>query len=156
MAVSQSHREQTVSQPERVQDVMTSQPLTISPDTPVHEAQQLMRQHRIAHLLVCEAGRLVGMLSDRDLQRVLPSPATSLSVYEQHYLLDRLTAGEIMERFPVTIGPEHALTEAVRRMLSHNIDALPVTENRRVVGLLTRTHLLRLLLRPQMTCALAA
>ena len=87
----------------RVRDLMTPAPLTIAPATSVHEVYHLMQDRRIGHLPVCEDGRLVGLLSERDLRRVLPSPATSLAAHELHYLLERLTVAEIMTRFPVTI-----------------------------------------------------
>jgi len=86
----------------------------------------------------------------------MPSPATSLAAHEVHYLLERLTVAEIMTRFPVTIGPDQALTEAASRMLSHNVHALPVTENRRLVGILTRTHFLYAFIRAQAAQPLAA
>ena len=140
----------------RVRDLMTPAPLTIAPATSVHEAYRLMQDQRIGHLPVCEDGRLVGLLSERDLRRVLPSPATSLAAHEVHYLLERLTVAEIMTRFPVTIGPDQALTEAASRMLSHHVHALPVTEHRRLVGILTRTHLLYAFIRAQATQPLAA
>ena len=96
---------------------MTPAPLTIAPATSVHEAYRLMQDQRLGHLPVSEDGRLVGLLSECDLRLVLPSPATSLAAHEVHYLLERLTVAEIMTRFPVTIGPDHALTEAASRML---------------------------------------
>ena len=68
----------------------------------------------------------------------------------------RLTVAEIMTHFPVTIGPDQALTEAASRMLLHNVQALPVTENRRLVGILTRTHLLYAFIRSQAAQPLAA
>src|SRR5215831_13775438 len=142
--------------PARVRDLMTPAPLAISPETSVQAAYRLMQEQHMSHLPVCEDGRLVGFLSERDLLLVLPSPATSLAAHELHYLLERLTVAEIMTRFPVTIGPEHALTEAASRMLSHNVQALPVTKNRRLVGILTRTHLLYACIRSQAAQPLAA
>ena len=120
----------------RVRDLMTPAPLTVSPETSVHAAYRLMQDHGMV------ISRSVKMdawsaLSERDLRLVLPSPATSLAAHEVHSLLERLTVAEIMTRFPVTIGPDHALTEAASRMLTHHVHALPVTENRRLVGILT-------------------
>ncbi len=86
----------------------------------------------------------------------MPSPATSLAAHEVHYLLERLTVAEIMTRFPVTIGPDHLVPEAASRMLSHKVHALPVTENRRLVGILTRTHLLYAFIRSQAAQSVAA
>src|SRR2546426_9196882 len=59
-----------------VRDLMTPAPLSVSPNTPVNEARALMQRHRIRHLPVLEDGRLVGIVSDRDIRLVLPSPAT--------------------------------------------------------------------------------
>ena len=86
----------------------------------------------------------------------LPELPRHVAAHEVHYLLERLTVAEIMTRFPVTIGPGHALTEAASRMLSHHVYALPVTEHRRLVGILTRTHLLYACIRAQATQPLAA
>jgi acetoin utilization protein AcuB len=76
----------------KVKDVMTTAPVTITPDTPISEARHLMQKHAIRHLPVLEDERLVGMLSDRDLRTVAPSPATSLSVWEINHLLTKLTS----------------------------------------------------------------
>ena len=140
----------------RVRDLMTPAPLAISPETSVQEASRLMQEQRLGHLPVCEDGRLVGLLNECDLQLVLPSPATSLAAHEVYYLLERLTVAEIMTRLPVTIGPDYPVTEAASRMLAHKVQALPVTENRRLVGLLTRTHLLYAFVRSRPAQPLAA
>jgi acetoin utilization protein AcuB len=146
----------TETPPARVRDLMTPAPLAISPETSVQAASRLMQEQRLRHLPVCEDGRLVGLLSECDLRLVLPSPATSLAAHEVHSLLERLTVAESMTHFPVTIGPHHALTEAASRMLTHHVHALPATENRRLVGILTRTHLLHAFIRAQAAQPLAA
>ena len=130
-------------QPLRVGDIMSVSPVTITPSTSVHEAQTLMQQRKIRHLPVLQDGRLVGMLSDRDIRLVLPSPATSLTVWEIRHLLDKLTVGEVMTYFVMTTAPDCPVTEAVGRMLGHKVGALPVVEDRQVVGILTRTDILR-------------
>ena len=109
----------------------------------MHESQVLMQQRKIRHLPVLQDGRLVGIISDRDIRRVLPSPATSLSVWEIRHLLDKLTVSEVMTYFVMTTAPDCPVTEAVGRMLGHKVGALPVIEDRRVVGILTRTDILR-------------
>ena len=139
----------TSQQPQYVRDLMTPTPISVSSNTPVHEAHALMQQHRIRHLPVLDHGRLVGMVSDRDIRLVLPSPATSLSVYEIGYLLARLTVAEIMHRFPITIAPDRPVTEAVRGMLAHQVGALPVVAEAKVVGIVTRTNLLQAFLLSQ-------
>jgi CBS-domain-containing membrane protein len=91
-----------------------------------------------------------------DLRLVLPSPATSLAAHDLHNLLERLTVAEIMTRLPITMGPDHAVTKAARRMLAYKVDALPVTEHRRLVGIRTQTHLLYAFIRSQAAQPLAA
>jgi acetoin utilization protein AcuB len=130
-------------QPLRVGDIMSVSPVMITPSTSVHAAQALMQQRKIRHLPVLQDGRLVGIISDRDIRLALPSPATSLSVWEVRHLLDKLTVGEVMTYFVMTTAPDCPVSEAVGRMLGHKVGALPVVDDRRVVGILTRTDVLR-------------
>jgi len=146
----------TPQQPKDVRDLMTPTPISVSPDTPVDEARALMQQHRIRHLPVLDHGGLVGIVSDCDIRLVLPSPATSLSVYEIGYLLTRLTVAEIMTRGPLTIAPERPITEAVRRMLANKVSALPVVAGGQLVGIVTRTNLLQAFLPSQAELPVAA
>ena len=129
--------------PLRVRDMMSVSIVTIPPSLSVYEAHTLMQQRKVRHLPVLQDGRLVGMVSDRDIRLVLPSPATSLAVWEIRHLLDKLTVGEMMTCFVMTTAPDCLMTEAVGRMLGHRVGALPVVEDRRVVGILTRTDVLR-------------
>ena len=129
--------------PLRVRDVMSISPVTIPPSLSVQEAHTLMQQRMVRHLPVLQDGCLVGIVSDRDIRLVLPSPATSLAVWELRHLLEKLTVGEMMTGFVMTTPPERLMTEAVGRMLGHRVGALPVVEDRRVVGILTRTDVLR-------------
>jgi acetoin utilization protein AcuB len=140
----------------QVKDVMTTAPLTITPDTPISAARHLMQKHAIRHLPVLEDERLVGMLSDRDLRTVVPSPATSLSVWEINYLLTKLTARQVMTRFVITVAPDDPVTKAAGLMLGHKVGALPVVEARRVVGILTQSDVLRALLKAQAALPVAA
>jgi len=129
--------------PLRVRDVMSVSPVTIPPSLSVHEAHTLMPQHKVWHLPVLQDGCLVGIVSDRDIRLVLPSPATSLAVWELRPLLDQLTVGAMMTCFVMTTVPDCRMTEAVGRMLGHRVGALPVVEDRRVVGILIHTDVLR-------------
>ena len=129
--------------PLRVREVMSVSPVTIPPSRSVQEAHTLMQQRKIRHLPVLQDGCLVGIVSDRDLRLVLPSPATSLAVWELRHLLEKLTVGEMMTCFVMTTAPDCFMTEAVGRMLGYRVGALPVVEDRRVVGILTRTDVLR-------------
>lgn len=127
-----------------VRDVMQSKVVTITPRTTLSEAVRLARQRGIRHLPVLEKGELVGMVSDRDLKRAMPSPATGLRAHEMNDPLERLSAAEIMTRPVVTIGPMVPLEEAARLMVEEKISALPVTERGRLVGIVTETDVLAL------------
>ena len=143
-------------QPLRVCDVMSVSPVTIPPSMSVYETHTLMQQRKVRHLPVLKDGCLVGIVSDRDIRLVLPSPATSLAVWEIRHLLDKLTVGEMMTYFVMTTAPDRLMSEAVGRMLGHKVGALPVVENRRVVGILTRTDVLRAFRRLSSTLSVTA
>lgn len=127
-----------------VQDVMRATLVTVTPETTLPQALRLTGQRGIRHLLVLEDGKLVGMVSDRDLKRAMASSATSLDVHELNYLLDRLTVAEIMTRTVITIGPMFPIEEAARLMVQEKIGALPVTDGGRLVGIVTETDVLQL------------
>ena len=126
-----------------VRDLMTTSPITVSPETPVLEARQLMVEKRIRHLLVANGPKLVGIITDRDIRLNLPSPATSLSVWEINYLLARLTVASTMTKNVVTVGPRQQAREAAQLMLDRRIGALPVVDGDGLVGIITETDLLR-------------
>jgi len=126
-----------------VRDLMTTSPITVSPETPVLEARQLMVEKRIRHLLVANGPKLVGIITDRDIRLNLPSPATSLSVWEINYLLARLTVASTMTKNVVTVGPRQQAREAAQLMLDRRIGALPVVDGDGLFGIITETDLLR-------------
>jgi acetoin utilization protein AcuB len=127
----------------RVNDLMSRPPITILPDTAVLEARRIMQEQRVRHLLVLEHGRLAGIVTDRDIRLNLPSPATTLSVWELTYLLARLTVGEVMTRHVIVVEPGRDAQDAAALLLAEKIGALPVMENGFLVGIVTETDFLR-------------
>ena len=127
----------------RVKEWMSASLTATGPKTSVSEARELMRRKVIRHLLVTEGERLVGIVTDRDIRLNLPSPATSLSVWEINYLLTKLTVGDVMTKAVITVEPERPIEEAARLILEHRIGALPVVSDGRLEGILTETDLLR-------------
>jgi acetoin utilization protein AcuB len=109
----------------------------------VFEAQCIMQQRRIRHLLVLQDGRLAGIVTDRDIRLNLPSPATSLSVWELNYVLARLTAGEVMTKSVITVEPDCDVRDAASMLLANKIGALPVVDSGLLVGIVTETDFLR-------------
>ena len=127
-----------------VGELMTAVDLiTAAPETAMLDARRLMLEKRIRHLLVTEHGRLVGIVTDRDIRLNLPSQATSLSVWEINHLLTKLTVGEVMTRTVITIGPDREARDAAQLMLDHSIGALPVTDGGALVGIITETDIMR-------------
>jgi acetoin utilization protein AcuB len=122
---------------------MTMKPITVTPDTGMLEARQRMMEERIRHLVVTEEGRVVGIVTDRDIRLNLPSPASSLSVWEMNFLLAKLTVGDVMTRSVLIVDPKRSAAEAAHIMLTHKIGALPVTEGERLVGIITESDFLR-------------
>jgi acetoin utilization protein AcuB len=127
----------------KIRDLMTAKPITVDLGTPVLEARQIMLSKRIRHLLVTDGPKLAGMVTDRDIRLNLPSPATSLSVWEINYLLARLTVESVMTKALVTVSPGWDPRDAAVLMLDHKIGALPVVDNGQLVGIITETDLLR-------------
>jgi acetoin utilization protein AcuB len=126
-----------------IRDLMTREPISVAPSTTVVDAKALMTKSRIRHLLVTESHRLLGIVTDRDIRLNLPSPATSLSVWELNYLLARLTVAQVMTKALITVGPAQDAREAARLMLEHKIGGLPVVDGGQLVGILTETDLVR-------------
>jgi acetoin utilization protein AcuB len=131
----------------RVRDLMTGAPITVSPDTSMLDARQLMLSKQFRHLLVMKDDQLVGIVTDRDIRLNLPSQATSLSVWEINHLLTKLTVGQVMTASVITVGPDRDAADAARLMLDHKIGALPVMDGGRLIGIVTETDMLRAFVR---------
>jgi acetoin utilization protein AcuB len=131
-----------------VKELMTGAVITAPPSMPILEARNLMMKERIRHLPVADAdGRLLGIITDRDIRLNLPSKATSLSVWEINHLLSKLTVDEVMTRAVITVGPDRPAREAAQLIVDHQIGALPVEDGGRLIGIVTETDLLRAFIR---------
>ena len=131
----------------RVKELISGPPISVPPDTPVLEARRIMQARAIRHLLVLEHGRLVGIVTDRDIRLNMPSPATTLSVWEVNYLLARLTVGEVMTKSVIVVEPDRDAHEAAALLVSEKIGALPVMDGTRLLGIVTETDFLRAFVR---------
>jgi acetoin utilization protein AcuB len=120
---------------------MTSNPYTVSPDATIAETMELMREKKIRRLPVLENGKLVGIITERKLLEVSPSPATSLSVFEINYLLAKTRVASLMTKDVITVMPGTLLEEAARIMRDKDIGALPVLDNGALVGIITETDI---------------
>jgi acetoin utilization protein AcuB len=121
---------------------MKANPITVGPLDSFRHAMNLIRQRGIRHLPVVEGGRLVGIVTDRDVRQASPSAATSLEVHELHYLLEKIKVRDIMTSEVVTATPEMPIEAAARLMLTHRIGSLPVLRGMALVGIITETDIL--------------
>jgi acetoin utilization protein AcuB len=122
--------------------------MTVPPDTSLQKAKEIIDEKRINHLLVVDkTGNLIGIVSDRDVKQSSASPATSLSVHELNYLLTQLTVEPIMAKKIITISPGTTIERAALIMQKNRINALPVIEDEKLVGIITSTDVMRVLLR---------
>jgi acetoin utilization protein AcuB len=130
-----------------VRERMSPDPITIPAGTIITDALRIMRQNQVRRLPVLDdKGKLVGMVSEKDLLYASPSPATSLSIYEMHELLTRLKVDEVMTTELVTIAPDTLLEEAARIMTDNKIGGLPVVVGGRLVGIITETDIFKVFL----------
>jgi acetoin utilization protein AcuB len=125
-------------------EAMTPAPLTVTPRTSVGAALRLARDNGISRLPVVERGRIVGVVRREPLLALSPSEATTLSRHELHEALARLTVERTVEP-ALTLPAGTPLAEAARRLLHENAPEALVTEDDRLVGILTHSDLLRAL-----------
>jgi acetoin utilization protein AcuB len=126
-----------------VEKRMKPDPITVGPQDSFRHAMNLIRQRGIRHLPVVEGGRLVGIVTDRDIRQASPSSATSLEMHELHYLLEKLKVCDVMTTNVITVAPETPIDEAARLMLQHRIGSLPVLRGKDLVGIITETDMLQ-------------
>jgi acetoin utilization protein AcuB len=120
--------------------------ITISPDMPIVDALNMMKREHIRRAPVVKDGKMVGIVSDKDLLNASPSPATSLSVWELNYLLSKITVKEVMTKKVLCVDEDIPIEEAARMMADNKIGGLPVMRNDEVVGMITETDLFKILL----------
>jgi acetoin utilization protein AcuB len=126
---------------------MTHPAVTISDDTSIDRALRVMRESKVRRLPVLDRhGKLVGIVSEKDLLYASPSPATTLSAQEAAYLLSRLTVRQVMAKELVTVTEDTPLEEAARIMADNRVGGVPVVRDGQVVGIITETDIFKILL----------
>lgn len=138
----------------RVREVMSRDPITIDPEAPIATAIAVMRDKSVRHLpVVDDAGRLLGMISDRDLRDAVFAPAFAehLSLVARRRLrglsatLEGLRIKDVMTWDAVTTKPEASLAQAAAVMFEGRFGSLPVVEKDELVGIITERDVLRAL-----------
>ena len=120
-----------------VQDFMTRKVVYISPNTTIAHAADMMREQKLHRLPVIENDQLVGLVTEGTIAEASPSKATSLSIYEMNYLLNKTKVGDVMIRDVVTISQFASLEDATYLMLKNKIGILPVVDNEQLYGVIT-------------------
>ncbi len=129
-----------------VRDRMTQNLIVVHSDTSFEDALQLLREKKIRRLPVVDKnGALIGIVVEKDLLYASPSPATSLSVFEVHYLLSKLQVKDVMTKRVITVGEDCPLEEAARIMVDHKIGSLPIMREKQVVGIITETDIFKVM-----------
>ena len=124
-----------------VRNWMTPHPITITPQTTLAEAKQLMVDYHLRRLPVLNKAKLVGMVTWRDINRAESSTGTTLNLYDFQVMQARLTARAFMSTALVTISADATIEEAASLMIEHKISGLPVVEDGKLVGLITETDI---------------
>jgi len=124
-----------------VQGVMTRNVVTVSPDTSAIDALRIMKEHGFSRLPVVDNGRLVGLVTERRLERIKP-PTTTPRLWQITYLfyqLSHTTAGGVMRKKVVTVKPTDTVEYAVAKAQSARVGTLIVLDNDKIVGICTTT-----------------
>lgn len=125
-----------------VKDFMTKELVVVDPQTKIFDAVDLMKKYEIHRLPVVENNSLIGLITEGTIQAAMPSQATSLSVFEINYLLNKTTVNDVMIRDVQTIAPNDLLEDAIYLMRKKNIGVLPVVDMREnLVGIITNNDI---------------
>ncbi len=125
-----------------VKDFMTKELIVVAPQTKIFDAVDLMKKHAIHRLPVVENDHLIGLITEGTIQAAMPSQATSLSVFEVNYLLNKTTVQDVMIQEVETIAPNDLLEDAIYLMRQKNIGVLPVVDMREnLVGIITNNDI---------------
>jgi acetoin utilization protein AcuB len=130
-----------------VENWMNPNVITVDADDSMLDATKILKEHNIRHLPVLEKGKLVGVVTDRDLKRASPSDATTLEAHELLYLIANIKVREIMTRNPITVPYNFTIEEAAEILLQAKISGMPVVDKQGdVIGTITQTDLFKVLI----------
>lgn len=128
-----------------VANIMTTDVITVDPDSSIGTAIALMREHGFRRLPVVDGGKLVGVVTDRDLRQATNSPLVLRERWYSDFLLEAIKVKSCMTPDPITATPATPIIDAAQRLRQHKIGGLPVVaadDDRRVVGMVTITDML--------------
>jgi acetoin utilization protein AcuB len=120
--------------------------ISVTPDMPINDVLAMFRKEHIRRAPVVKDGKLVGIVSERDLLNASPSSVTTLSVWELNYLISKVTVKNVMTKKVVTVDQDTPIEEAARIMADKKIGGVPVMSGSNVVGVITETDLFKVFL----------
>lgn len=127
-----------------IQDWMAKDVMTVDENTSLMRATRIMKENNIRRLPVVSHGKLIGIITDRDVKDASPSKTTSLDIHELYYLLSEMKVKDVMTDTPLTLSGRETLEKAALIMLNSRISGLPVIDdNGHLIGLLSETDVLR-------------
>ena len=127
-----------------IETTMSSNVVTVKEDDTLMNAVRIMKDNKIKHLpVVNSSGELVGIVTDRDLKEASASDATTLEVHELLYLLDKVKIQSIMSKNVITTEKSGSAKQAALLMVEKGVGCLPVVDGKKVVGIVTRSDLLK-------------
>lgn len=130
-----------------VQRWMKKTVITIDVNDSMGSAMDLMKNHNIRRLPVLKSGKMVGILTDRDLKKASASNATSLEVHELLYLLNKIKINDIMTKDPITVPLDSTIEETAEILVKNKISGVPVVDHdKKMVGIITQTDIFRALI----------
>ncbi|MBK9601943.1 MAG: CBS domain-containing protein [Anaerolineales bacterium] len=125
---------------------MSSPVISVTPETPIHDALVMFKKEHIRRAPVIKDGKLVGIVSQGDLLNASPSPVSSLSVWEMNYLISKVTVKQVMTKKVKSIDVNTPIEEAARIMADLKIGGMPVMRSGTIAGMITETDLFKILL----------
>ena len=125
-----------------VNDLMTSIPNTVTPQTTLRQVIDVMKTQSCRQLPVLQSGQLVGIITDRDVRLVMNSPLVLHGRWQDEEILDHVTAESCMTPDPMTVTPETPAYQAANMLSIYKFGALPVVDNGSLVGIITVTDFL--------------
>ncbi len=130
-----------------VKNWMNRSVITIDANDSMENATKLLKQHDIRMLPAMKNGKVVGVVTDRDLKRASASDATSLEIHELNYLLSTIKVKEIMTKDPITVPWDYTAEETAEVLLKHKISGVPVVDHyEQMVGIITKSDLFRIII----------
>ena len=126
-----------------VTQIMMGSPVTLGPEDTLDLANDVISLGRIRHIPVVDAGRLVGLLSERDLMGAAASHVFRLKQKSKSALLKSVLIRDVMKKRVVTVTPETSIKDAAHLMADKKIGCVPVVRDGAIVGLVTTTDILR-------------